>query len=103
MSVKMKTILFFLVCVNFVRSYNVEYGSTISTESSDGLFGHSVALSQSDDAFIGAPHDSTHGNVFKCSLQSSQCSPMTSMFENQQKYFILNFTFIIFGTFQLKT
>ena len=84
MSVKMKTLFFFFLCfLDFARSYNVKTkGSKIfKSGSSDalGLFGHSVALSQSD-AFIGAPHDSTHGNVFKCPLQSSQCSPMTSMF-----------------------
>ena len=87
MSVKMKTLFFFFLCfLDFARSYNVKTkGSKIfKSGSSDalglfGLFGHSVALSQSY-AFIGAPHDSTHGNVFKCPLQSSQCSPMTSTF-----------------------
>ena len=85
MSAKMKTFLFFFLCfLDFARSYNVKTkGSKILSGNSDdsGLFGHSVALSKSD-AFVGAPHDSIHGRVFKCSLQSSQCSPMTSRFEN---------------------
>ena len=87
MSAKMKTFLFFFLCfLDFARSYNVKTkGSKILSGNSDdsGLFGHSVALSQSH-AFVGAPHDSTHGRVFKCPLQSSQsqCSPMTSTFEN---------------------
>ena len=88
MSAKMKTFLFFFLCfLDFARSYNVKTKDSkiLNGNSENGLFGHSVALSQSH-AFVGAPHDSTHGRVFKCPLQLSQveveCSPMTSTFEN---------------------
>ena len=50
---------------------------TIFNRQNSGLFGHSVALSKSD-AFVGAPEDEIHGNVFKCSLQSENCKKMKS-------------------------
>ena len=88
MSAKMKTFLFFFLCfLDFARSYNVKTKDSkiLNGNSENGLFGHSVALSSSD-AFVGAPDDSIHGRVFKCSLQSSQCSPMTSTFENHFEF-----------------
>ena len=67
----------FKVVLSFKKDNVDTTNPTIFKRQNSGLFGHSVALSKSD-AFVGAPEDEIHGNVFKCSLQSENCKKMNS-------------------------
>ena len=67
----------FKVVLSFKKDNVDTTNPTIFNGQNSGLFGHSVALSKSD-AFVGAPEDENHGNVFKCSLQSENCKKMKS-------------------------
>ena len=39
-------------------------------------FGHSVALAK-NYVYVGAPHDDTHGNVFKCRFTAKNLQPQS--------------------------
>ena len=48
-----------------VDSKDVIFLKNPGSASKNNAFGHSVALA-SNYVYVGAPHDKTHGNVFKC-------------------------------------
>ena len=54
-------------------AYNIDIESAVVWKGPrNGLFGHSVALTQSN-IYVGAPKNELHGDVFKCSKSSTNC------------------------------
>ena len=78
-------IFLFLFWLTLIFAYNAENVDTQdvivlkNTGEQGNQFGHSVALTK-DHVYVGAPKDSTHGNVFDCPFdpegekQSPSCS-----------------------------
>ena len=59
-----------------VDSKDVIFVKNPSSASRNNAFGHSVALTR-NYVYVGAPHDKTHGNVFKCRFTANNLNQHT--------------------------
>ena len=69
---------FVLLFFNFgyIWTFNVDTESKIilKPNGDEGLFGHSISVSEDGDTIVGAPISQTHGNVFLCRNVNEQSS-----------------------------
>ena len=82
-------VFLFLMWLSLIYAYNaknVDSKDVILLKkpyhgSQNNAFGHSVALPRNRNAwnyvYIGAPHDETHGNVFKCRFTAKNLKPQS--------------------------
>ena len=86
-------IFLFLVWLSLI---NADAANNVDTEEvivlrnggQNNAFGHSVALTGSQ-VYVGAPQDSTHGNVFRCGFSSNEGEQTSNCLRSTGKYFIL--------------
>ena len=93
-------LLFTLLSIGYISAFNVDTKSPIilNPNGYEGLFGHSISISEDGDVIIGAPESQTHGNVFLCPNVKDQ-SPMYCDKLGKCVYCILTYAIIYVPTY----